>query len=511
MVDIPRTFDAQVRIDWLGDGSFSHGYSDVTDRVLREPGVSVDLGRDRARSFAPPRINAADWTAVNEDAELSPENPSSGVYQLLKPGRADVIDATWGVENLSWNIDLAFDNPLPLNGIGTWPLFRGVLDVPSHDAAFGNRVVRMPSLGTLAALRGRLVTLPLMSSVRTDQAVAAILDAVDWPSDKRAISVGDTTLLYWWAAERDAYEALVELTVSEGASAALYEDGAGVLHWENRNFRIGNERSTHSMATLRDVATTNGLSYTALAYDQGFEQIVNRCTVATRRRQAGTPGTVVWQYGAAFTLAPSQVRVLHARPDDPFTAAIAPVAPTDYAVSDGTVTVALSYTSGLYAVLTVTATSGSPTVTGLQLRATPLVVVSETVIQNSADAADSIAAYGTRALALSAWPEIDPAQAEAIANSMVARYKTPRATLTLSVRNADEWHMGAMLDLRVSDLVAVVNEHLGIASTWFAESLRWRFGGPTAELVLGLEAAAEISGARWEIDEWDDPIAVWGV
>ncbi|HKV71934.1 MAG TPA: hypothetical protein VJN62_11845, partial [Gemmatimonadales bacterium] len=64
--------------------------------------------------------------------------------------------------------------------------------------------------------------------IRTDQAIALVLDAAGWPSGKRALSPGDTTLLFWWADERSAWELLVELLASEGPGT-LYEDGDGVL------------------------------------------------------------------------------------------------------------------------------------------------------------------------------------------------------------------------------------------------------------------------------------------
>jgi hypothetical protein len=189
--------------------------------------------------------------------------------------------------------------------------------------------------------------------------------------------------------------------------------------------------------------------------------------------------------------------------------------------SGGTVSVTLNATSGLVAFVTVTATSGTPTVAGLQLRAQPLTVASETTAQNTVDASTSIATYSPIpgrgipiTLSVSGWPEVDPVTAEAVCNAWVLRYQVPRPLVTVTLRNADAEHVRQILDRMPSDRITLTEANTGLSADVWVNSAQLRIsgaGGRVVELVLGCELCDELAGAVWDVSLWDDPSAVWGV
>src|SRR5207344_1465447 len=173
---------------------------------------------------------------------------------------------------------------------------------------WGNRRVSLNCLGVEHVLVEGTVTVGVMTAKRVDECVTAILDAAGWPTGSaRAISAADTQLTYYWADDVQPWDALTQLTRSEGAGATMYVE-AGVFHWQNRNFRTTNPGSTTPQAQFYDVARhvagedivyraddlyrtddtyqgeTSGLWFTALDYDPGFSTIRNRATYTVRQR-----------------------------------------------------------------------------------------------------------------------------------------------------------------------------------------------------------------------------------
>jgi hypothetical protein len=423
---------------------------------------------------------------------------------------------------------------VPYRGVALWTLARTRIDQTTQTATLGQQRVAVATLGASSALVGTSVTVALQTAIRTDQAVTMILDAAGWPSDRRAISLGDTRLDYWWADGRSAWDALVEITTSEGAGAAMYEDADGTFRWENRNYRAVAARSTTSQASFYDSRVSGGkpyraatlyrdnrlyrgeqaaLYFQALTYEPGWRSLYARATYPTRRRALGALA-VVWSYGAPFAIGPGLSRTLIARPSDPFQSAVAPVLGTDYTVSGGTVTVTLAASSGFVAFITVTATSGTPTVTGLQLRAQPLAVVSETVVQSTLDPSGSQAAYGAvQTLAVAGWPEVDPAMAEAVCDSWVARYNVQRPVVTVSVRAVDRDHLEQIVSRAVSDRITLRSTLTGVIGDAWIESREVVIagaGGRHLEVVWRCELAANVTGFLWDgaSSLWDS--ALWG-
>lgn len=533
---LPSTVDTQVLVSWDGTGAFTGTYDDVTNDVASEPGVLIQTGRDGARTLNPPKVSSADFDLLNNDGEYSQERADSPIYQLVLPARPVKVVVEHGTEG-DYDEDDDYDTSDYYDGLTSWSLARTAIDDITQTTVLGDQRVSLSTLGIETLLIASNVTVAVMTNPRVDQCVTAILDAVGWPADDREVSVSDTTLLYWWCDDRPPWAALLELLASEGPGAMYVE--AGTFHFENRNYRTLTARSTTSQATFFDEdagfagaydedadytandyydGAVSGLWFTSLSYEPGFQNIYNRATYSTRQRSLASSAEI-WTYGTTLTLAASESLTLIARPTNPFQNAITPVSPTDFTVSGGTVSVSLSATSGLVAFITITALTGTPTVSDLQLRAQALTAAGETVVQNNVDTSGSIARFSPipgedipRVLSVQGWPEIDRANAQAVCNAWVNRYQVQRPAVTLTLRNADGEHVYQMLKRAVSDRITVVERNTGLNTDLWINSKTLSIagaGGRVMTCVLGCEKVEEVSGAAWDEGVWDT--GRWGV
>ena len=520
---LPATIDVTVEVSLDGTGTYAGANDNVTSAVAVEPGISVAEGREGARALLPPRVPTLEYELHNEQGQYSQENAGSPVYQQLITGRPTRVTVLHGDER-NYDSDANYDDDVYYDGAASRVIASGAVDDIRQSTEFGRQRVGLDNLGTMSMLVGQRVTVAVQTNIRTDQAIGLLLDAAGWPAALREISIGDTTLTYWWCDDRPPWEAMLELLASEGP-CQLYQDGEGVIHFENRNYRTITSRSTTSQASFRDV-DTGGLWFTGLSYEPGYKNIYNRATFSTRRRSLGSLAKV-WEYGASLVLTAGQSITLIVRPTDPFQNAVTPQSGTDYTVAAGSLSsVTLSATSGLVAFLTIVAGGSGATVngvtsTGIQLRAQPLTVISETVMQNNVDASASIAKFSPipganvpRTLNVQGWPEIEPSQAEAVCNAWVNRYKEQRPQVSILVRNADGEHVRQMLDLGVSDRITLTDANTGLSADVWIETKSLSIsgaGGRVVACVLGCELIDTLSGAIWDVSLWDAPAAVWGV
>lgn len=533
---LPATIDARVLVSWDGTGDFTGLFDDVTSDVLDQPGVSIDAGKDGARTLSPPKVVAADFEVWNQDGTYSQERADSPIYQLVVPGRAVSIEVDHGTVS-AYDEDDPYDADDYYDGVGTYSLARTSLDDISQDAALGQERVSLATIGIEALLLAQTVTVPVMVAPRVDECIDALLDAAGWPAADRDIAVSDTQFTYWWCDDREPWSALLELLQSEGPGA-IWVDGDGAFHFENRNYRTITDRSTTSQAAFFDQdsglpsaydeddaydvddfydGVTSGLWFTNLSYDPGYKNIRNRVTYTIKSRQLAALG-VVWSYGASLVLGSGEVVTLIARPNDPFQNAVTPALTTDYTVSGGTVSVSLAATSGLVAFITVTATSGTPTVSGLQLRAQALTAGFETTIANSVDASASIAKFSPipgqdipRVLQVAGWPEINRANATAVCDAWTTRYMVPRPAVEITLRNADGAHVEQMLKRVTSDRITLYERNTGLSADVWINSKHLEIagaGGRVFACVLGCEKVEEVGGSRWDVGLWGT--AIWG-
>lgn len=536
---LPSTIDLEVGVSWSGTGAFDGDYDDVTDDVDTDDGVSLAMWRESGVQLSPSRIADGGFTLHNGDGFYSQDRADSGVYQRVTPGKPVRYRAGHGERRL-YRSHIPYRSHVYYRGRGVWPLGRHLIRDLDPDLEIGDEQVRVTTLGYENALTRTKVTIPVMATPLVSECFTAYLDAVNWPTDKRRIATSDTRLLWYWADERYPWDGFLELLGAEGPGA-FGVDRDGTFYFENRNYRSTEARSTTSQATFWDRqdgertryrshtlyrshrlyrGRTGTLWYTRFKPSDPYKNIYNRATYPTRRRTMGSLASI-WSLGADLALGSGQSRTLIVKPNDPFLNAVTPALTTDYTVAGGTVSVTLSASSGLVAFVTVTATGGTPTVSGLQLRAQPLTVVGETIVENSVDASASIAAFSPvpgedipLSYDVQGWSEIDVPNAEGVCNAWVLRQQVPRPQGVMTLRNGGGDLVEQIFRRRHSDRLTLVHATSGISADFWINSGRLWIGGAggrTVILDLGVERCDDIAGAIWDQSEWNDVFAVWGV
>ena len=401
------------RIDWSDNGVFTGTGENVTARTLLREGATFSYGRDQARALGPMAPGNGSFALNNISRDYSPANGASPLAGLVGPGRDVLVEATH-------------------NAI-TYTLARMHLDdyevIPNRE----DRAVRLTLLDGLAKLVGADISTPVHEGLTTGAAIDLVLDEIDWTAG-RDIDNGATTVRYWWEEGTDAATAVERLVNSEGSPAFCFIGADGAFVFRDRHHRLTRAVSTTSQATFS--GTTGGAEpkhSPPMTYDYGWRNIVNSVATSVEER-TGTEIIRVWETEDSITIPASGVRVIGIEATDPFLDAITPVAGTDYQLDAGTVTPALSRTSGQRALLTLTAGGSAVQITGMAVRATSL-PVSRTYNVEASDAT-SVGKYGKRSDPIDA-PWVGVHDAQALADLRVARRKDPVASVEMTVKSAN--------------------------------------------------------------------------
>lgn len=553
---LPTAASYRATLVWgTGTGIDTSAYDDVSGTTLGDVGVRIDgIGRDQIRAYSPPRAPALGLTLSNEDGTYSPGGP---LALFLGRGPTATVEADWGADVLVDSEDVMVDDPDALvDGLATIRLFTGTSHDMTQQLDIGQRMVGVQAVGGLNALVSTFPTTILYESIRTDEAVAVLLDACGWPADKRQIDTGDTILQYWWLnGQTSCMAALNALLMAEGAGSAAYEDGGlwdddgspfGVFHFEGRQFRDNSPRSqtvqwaffdsdtssntlvdspdvpVDSEDVLVDGDPDNALFYIAPAqYTSNPDEVVVS-VAATINTRAATPAAVkVFEYGASLVLGSSEVRNVEVAASEPFRDAITPRLDTDYTVTSGDplAGIELLTTSGQTVTLRLTAPVGGCTVAGvdgvsngIQVRATSLPVASTQTVTSTVDTALASARQGSPndPLVLDCWPEIEANQTLDLVNSMALRYQRERRQITFSVVNMDAVHQYAMFNVRVSDRIQFVAAHAQLNMQLWVERLRYEIGlNGLMVLTIGAEQVFDLSGGTFDDAQFD--VDIFGV
>jgi hypothetical protein len=86
--------------------------------------------------------------------------------------------------------------------------------------------------------------------------------------------------------------------------------------------------------------------------------------------------------------------------------------------------------------------------------------------------------------------------------------------VSIMIRNADLDHLYEILNRQVSDRISLTDANTGISADVWIESKQIKIsgaGGRTIECILGCELTSILTGAIWDVSEWDDPSAEWGI
>ncbi len=311
--------------------------------------------------------------------------------------------------------------------------------------------------------------------------------------------MGQTTLLWWWLYNQDAFEALKALLYSEGPGAELFEDAQGRCVFHARNHKLTATRSNTSQATYRDQGT-EPLFSRPWTYDPGTKDIANVVTTTIVQRTPATlPITKVWNYGQTLTLAPGQAVTVQATSSVPFTAAHALVIGTDLSAPGAAISIgAPTPASGQVASITFTNIGTSPCTldsaaadgTGPQMRAQLVPVTATNVIANTLDTSVSQAAYGQQPYTLPFLQDISPATAQDLVNGTAAIYQNPRPQATVTLLNANWTREVEGFTREIADRVTLVEAQSKTNSDFWIERIQHSVvhGGAGHAVSFGTEA-----------------------
>ncbi len=476
----------KVYVDWSGDGTFAQANEDVTRRVLdARQSVTMSYGRDQVRALSPIKVGVAGFALNNRDRYLSPENSSSPLYGLVKPGRRVRITATVG-------------------GVDT-VLYSGYLDDFDLKPDFAERYVGADCIDALGRLRGQKVSTAVYQGLRPGEAIGVLLDAVGWPADRRDLETGATMMPFWWLDEADAYDALMELVASEGPPALATVDSSDRLVFRGRHHRLQRAASLTAQSTWYSSGVEPMISPPA-QYGHGWKEIINSVVFQLPQRSIAGDLSVVWTSAGQMTVPAGQPVQIVARASEPFVGAVAPVQTTgfnadgtpngDYTLVSGTVSAAVSRTSGQSVTITLTS-AGSAVISDLQLRA--YAAGSSGSILVTAEDQPSIAEYGRRSLPDGQVPVwASRGDAEAIAAVILGQRVDRLPTITVTMVAANATRLAQQIGRNLSDRVRVVEAHTGLNADCFVEQIGHEIGqgGLEHKTTFGLEKApAQITGA----------------
>lgn len=519
-----------IEADWSGDGTFASagtigalapytiaaldprtiadldgvgaGPADLAPDALADPGASAERGRDQIAALSPPLADELTLVLDNRDGRYSPENAASPLYPT-----ADV-----GLE-VRWRMTV---------GATSYPVCRGRAVEWRAEGAVGRPRVgvrALSQLGQLVGRRGYSTSLygdgTAAGAVRTDVALGRVLDAAGLTDPaRRRFDAGDGRLLWFWIdPDDDLFDLATRIWASEGPGARLYDDADGVTVFRSRSSEITDPRATAVQTTFQDTDDGTTPWYAGYTPDAGDRGVVNRCTVTTVQRAEDAADSVVARFDAAITLAAGETRDVAATTasGDPATTTAPPVAGTDYTVTAGSlVSATLTAWTGPVIGIRLVAGGAGATVANLAARGRLLRRVGSTVVRDQGvDTAASRRRFGERNLSPPVAADVAVLAAQDFCNAVVSRFQTPRPRAALTVPLGTDANAAAVLERRMMDRVAVVNDPTRLARAMFVESVRYlhRGGVPVAEVRC--EAAVDLGYALWDTGHWDSD--KWGI
>lgn len=462
------------------------------DLMATPPGVisdvTIEYGRDQARSLQPVSPGEAEFEVDNDERVYSPEYASSPLHGLLGPGRDVLIEAT-------------YDGTL-------YTQFDGSIDGFELTSGMGNRFAKFSAIDGLARMKNLPVSTALYPSVRTGEAVHHILDAVGW-TRARDIDAGGTTIRWWWAESGDAYQELLDIVAAEGPDAFVTIGSTGEFIFRDRHHRLLRAASLTSQATFKD----DGVSGGEVEFDPpcsinyGWRDVINQVEVTVDDRTPSPQPVSIWTDATAYSLSSGVSRQFEVKSDNPFWSLQAPTqgAPSTVLTSDpdfvlsGSVSVAFSRTSGQSTIMTVTATSAT-TVFSMRLRAHSVSTNTSSSKVAKEDAA-SVALVGPKSHTPNAtWVGIE--DANAIADLILGKRATRLPVVEFTVPNGTSEQVVQQLSRDLSDRVTVVDSESGFDADCFIEHIKHviRDDGNTHETTFSAEKIPEVPTNLFRFD-----------
>lgn len=204
-------------------------------------------------------------------------------------------------------------------------------------------------------------------------------------------------------------------------------------------------------------------------YSHGWRDIINDVSFDVDVRRPQDTYTPVWTSDETVSLALGETTQVQAKASDPFRDALDPVAGTDVVFTGpGTILTSISRRSGQSTTISVTAAGGAVTITHLQVRARS-VPTDRTVKVSGADPL-SVQRHGRRSNPDDA-PWVNPNDAYAIAQLLLAHYAQRRPTVSMRLVSSDEDHLLQILLRTISDMIHIEHGELGLDADFHIESI----------------------------------------
>lgn len=224
----------QLRVDWDGDGTFGTSDEDLSDKILGP--LTTQIGRNFPSQLSGKAVvGRLSAVLYDPNGTYVTTNPSSTLFGNIVPKRKVELRTTSPSNAVVWTGQLSNINPRK-NGPGA-----------RQEAV-------LEAVGVLHEIASQDVRVAIQEDVRTDEAVAVVLDAVDFPTADRLLSTGKTTMTRWWVDDNDALNALRQVEATE--SGFLHETKAGEIAFRDRHYRLSGTIQT-AVGTWEDSATAS--------------------------------------------------------------------------------------------------------------------------------------------------------------------------------------------------------------------------------------------------------------
>lgn len=460
----------QLAASWSRGGDYTGTLEDVTSYVLDEPEIVASWGRTEPRATEDAAAGSMSFALRNDGRQFSPENTSSPIAGHVLPGTP-----------------VRFQVTNPADGTVT-TVFKGPIDTFEVDPGAPARDFTATCSDGWGTPGDTKLSTAVFRGQRTGDLITVILDAIGWPGNPgdRSIDAGATVVPYWWVDGVDAQTAILDLVHSEGPPACAWVQN-GTFCFRDRHHRVTLPQSLTSQGTYTHTIPAGAVPgdfkilRDSFSYDYGMDHIVNTATLEVTPLVPDVQ-QVVWSTDSPVSLAANESTTLVIRTDDPFLDLQTPsaavtylddgnVLTSDYHIAGpGSVSFAVSRTSGQSALLTLTAgVNGCYLDQGLKVRATPL----KTGAARLFTASDPVSQgrYGNADWGGSApWAYFYDAQA--IADRVVTIYSQPRPSVTFEVDGAiSDATLSRVLNTQLSDRITVRNDELGLNGDFFVEKL----------------------------------------
>ncbi len=373
---------------------------------------------------------------------------------------------------------------------GGWAsLFYG--DMESIDPQPGAAQCRIRAYDEMRRLKSVTLYMYATSSFpqTSDEVLGDILDYAGVDAAFRRLDTGKRLVPQLWSPPLWGVQALDEIwRLQDEEDGFVYLDGHGCWQLENHSHRSAASHTT-ARATLRANGDGAEPYFSALEWSDGVGNIENK--VFMRIRDATNHGhRTAWTLGETPRFEAGETREFLAESTDfdVVGGQLFPLANTDYTANtraDGTgddITAQASVTypsmsvyNGKGTLVRVRFGSTAGYLTRLAMRTVNALTFDAPLLVMAEDS-DSRSAYGQRIRSIDARWTREAQMAQATVAGRLARKALPRTALTVAMPNGSDANMLLMLQLRLSDKVAVRYEDMGVNGGFFVEGHRLEVG-----------------------------------